>query len=183
MDALVMCGGSGSRFEADTEKPLFEVGGVPMVDRVVTALERSRLDTVYRVTSNLAPETRAHVGAPSIETPGDGYVDDLRVAIDQVGSPVLTVAADLPLLDREIIDIVLDRFDGDSLTVVVPTALKRQLGLGVDRGRELNGRQITPTGVNIVGGGDTERHYLTYDVRVAVNVNRPSEAAIAEELL
>lgn len=183
MDALVMCGGRGSRFEADIEKPLFEIGDAPMIDRVLEALNGSRVDTVYRVTSDFAPATRAYVGGPSIETAGDGYVEDLREAMEAVELPVLTVAADLPLLDREIIDIVLDRFDGDSLTVVVPTALKQRLGLQPETERDLDGRSVTPTGLNVVGSSDAEQQYLTYDVRVALNVNRRPEATIAEELL
>ncbi len=183
MDALVMCGGRGTRLESAVEKPLFEVGDVPMVDRVIQALERSRIDTVHRITSSLAPATREHVGEPTIDTPGEGYVEDLNVAIEAISLPVLTVAADLPLLDAEIIDIVIDRFDGDSLTVVVPTALKRRLGLEAERKRDVNGRVVSPTGVNVVGRGEAERHYLSYDVRVAVNVNRRSDAAIAEALL
>ena len=183
MDALVMCGGRGSRFEAAIEKPLVEVDGVPMVDRVIQALDGSAVDTVYAVTSPQAPDTGAHVDVATIETPGDGYVDDLRIAIDRVGHPVLTAAADLPLLAPDVIDPFLHRYEGQSLSLVVPTALKRRLGLAVDTLTEWEGRTVIPTGVNVVAGSNGDRYVLTYDVRVAVNVNRESEVAIAEDLL
>ncbi|WP_394348666.1 NTP transferase domain-containing protein [Halovivax sp.] len=60
MDTLVMCGGRGTRLDAEVEKPLFEVGDRPMIDRVLDAL-----------------------------------------SADEVGTPLLTVAADLPLIEPE----------------------------------------------------------------------------------
>lgn len=183
MDALVMCGGRGSRFGATLEKPLVEVGGVPMVDRVIAALRGSAVETVYAITSPLAPETAKHVDAPRIETPGGGYVDDLRVAIDRVGDPVLTAAADLPLLAPEVIDVVLDQFHDRSLSVVVPAALKRHLGLDVETELTWCGRTVAATGVNIVVGSGPDDRFLTHDVRIAVNVNRKSDVTLAEDLL
>lgn len=178
-----MCGGRGSRFEPAIEKPLFEVGDIPMVDRVIEALRRSDVETVYAVTSPMAPNTRAHVDGPSIETPGDGYVEDLRVAIDQVELPVLTVAADLPLLDETVVADVLAHHDVGSLSVVVPTALKRLLDVDFADDAAMGDRHVAPTGVNVVGAAAGEDQYLTYDARVAVNVNRRSDATIAEQLL
>ena len=184
MDALVMCGGRGTRLDTDVEKPLFEVGDVPMVDRVFGALDESRVDTAYAVTSPAAPETRAHLDAPSIETPGEGYVADLDAALsdERVSTPVLTVAADLPLLDGAILDRVLAVHDGGSLSVLVPAARKRELGVSDDTTFERDGREVAPTGVNVVGESGDDA-WLTDDARVAVNVNTLADARVAEELL
>jgi adenosylcobinamide-phosphate guanylyltransferase len=173
-----MCGGRGTRLDSDAEKPLFEVGGRPMVDRVAGALADSRVDTAYAVTSPHAPETRARVadGLPVVETTGEGYVVDLATALDAVGTPALTVAADLPLLDGEAVDAVLDAADG-STTVLVPAALKELLGASVDG----DGAWV-PTGVNVVAD-DADAVYRSWDARLAVNVNRRSDAAVAERLL
>lgn len=183
MDALVMCGGRGSRYDAEIEKPLVQVGGVPMVDRVIEALHGSAVGTVYAVTSPQAPDTGAHVDVATIETPGNGYVDDLRVAIDRIGQPVLTAAADLPLLAPDVIDTFLDQFEGQSLSLVVPAALKRRLGLDVENQTRWEGRTVTPTGVNIVARSNGDRFVLTYDIRPAVNVNHESDVAIAEDFI
>ena len=179
-----MCGGRGSRLDTDVEKPLLRVGDVPMVDRVFGALAESGIDTAYAVTSPAAPETRVHVDVPCIGTPGDGYVADLDAALadERVSLPVLTVAADLPLLDGRILDCVLDAHDSGSLSVLVPAARKRELGVSDDTTFERDGREVAPTGVNVVGerGDDT---WLTEDFRVAVNVNTLADARVAEELL
>ena len=201
MDALVMCGGRGTRLDGETEKPLVDVAGEPMVDRVLAALADSRVESAYAVVSPQAPETRAHVegGVPLVETPGEGYVADLRRALDdsRVDRPVLTVAADLPLLDGEVVDRVLDAHDDGSLTAAVPTERKRELGVSVDTTFEGAGQELAPAGVNVVGGsGDDDSDdvdgagsgadggmLVVDDARLAVNLNRPPDRGVAERLL
>ncbi|EJN60920.1 NTP transferase domain-containing protein [Halogranum rubrum] len=202
-----MCGGRGTRLGGDVEKPLVEVGGVPMVDRVLAALDGSRLDDVHAVVSPHAPATRDHLelelelerlerherDCTLVDAPGEGYVSDLGYALelDRVETPVLTVVADLPLLDAEVVDTVLDRFDavaGDvpsddppSLTVCVPSAVKRRLGASVDTSFDHEGRELAPTGVNVVAGSD-DHLYCSHDIRLSVNVNRPADRELAEGL-
>jgi len=178
-----MCGGQGTRLGGASEKPLVSVDGAPMIDRVCAALASSRVDTVYAAVSPHAPETRAHVTASTVavvETPGDGYVADLTAALDRIGRPALTVAADLPLLAPEPVDRVLGTADG-SLVVTVPVALKRRLGTSVDTTVDHDGKDLAPTGVNVVAGTDDDI-YVSDDPRLAVNVNRPTDLWIAEAL-
>ncbi|TSD09413.1 cobalamin biosynthesis protein CobY [Haloglomus irregulare] len=212
MDALIMCGGRGTRLDTEAEKPLHEVAGRPMLDRVREALSTAEtVDRVHLVTSPQAPRTARHVAETArdhestVAAPGEGYVADLGRALHaaRVTTPVLTVAADLPLLAADAVDTVgahfaaLDPEPGGpppSLTVCVPTALKRVLGVSADTTRVHEGRELAPTGVNVVGAvagesdeTDTapehdERLYVTYDARLAVNVNRLADVAVAERL-
>jgi adenosylcobinamide-phosphate guanylyltransferase len=239
MNALLMCGGRGTRLDSDAEKPRHEIGGRPMLDRVRDALAWAEtVDMVHVVTSPNAPETAAHVVETTrdherhIEAAGEGYVADLGAALheDRVETPVLTVAADLPLLAADAVDAVCDHYAAlapeptptPSLTVCVPAALKEALGVSVDTTRDHGGRQLAPTGVNVVGqvadrgdgandaaapndnaaagdedtsdptdpAGETdtaleydERLYVTHDARLAVNVNRLADVAVAERLV
>lgn len=178
-----MCGGRGTRLDADCEKPLYEVDGRPMVDHVTDALDASRAESVTAVTSPHTPDTAAHLDCPVVEAPGDGYVADLQYALQAADAPVLTVAADLPLLAGDTVDTILDAFEMTSLTACVPAALKRRLGASVDTTFDVDGRELAPTGVNVVADGDASETHLTYDARVAVNVNRRADAALAEALL
>ncbi|UHH26849.1 NTP transferase domain-containing protein [Halobacterium noricense] len=173
-----MCGGRGTRLDSDVEKPLFVISGRPMVDYVRDALAESRVETTHAVVSPHAPETRAHLRGelPVIETAGEGYVADLTTALDAVETPVLTVAADLPLLDGDVVNTVLDAADG-STSVRVPSALKDALGASTDEEGEW-----VPTGVNVVAD-DEDSVFRSDDTRLAVNVNRRSDAALAERLL
>ena len=216
-----MCGGRGTRLGGESEKPLTPVAGWPMVDRVCDALAGSRVGTAHAVVSPHASATRAHLiderpDLPVIDAPGDGYVADLQYAMEEIGGgesgtpPLLTVAADLPLLDAAAVDAVIDAArtagDGDapqSLTVCVPAARKRELGVSADATSEVDGREIVPAGINVVGGeaaeseegsgaagsdgedgddGDAVVHVIE-DARIAVNVNYPSDVRVAERLL
>ena len=180
-----MCGGRGTRLGTATEKPLVDIAGTPMVQRVRTALATSSVDTVYAVTSPHTPETAAFVDGHCIETAGNGYVADLGAALadDRVSTPVLTVAADLPLLDGTAVDTVLGVHSGnESLTVVVPVGRKRALGLSVDTVSWYRGCRVTPAGVNVVGDGP-DRMLCRRDRSLAANVNRPGDVATAAWLL
>jgi adenosylcobinamide-phosphate guanylyltransferase len=209
MDALVMCGGRGTRLRggekterfSTIEKPLVEVGGEAMFDRVVDALRASRIGgdgavagQIHAVVSPHAPETAERARELSLSvvaTPGDGYVSDLTTALDAIGRPALTVPADLPLLVSEHVDDAVERSVGDSegtdareptsITVCAPVALKRRLGASVDTAFEHDGRTVAPTGLNVVAGDD-DTVALTYDARLAVNVNRPSDRELAGAL-
>ena len=180
-----MCGGAGTRLDRG-EKPLFPVGGEPMLGRVLGALDESRIGAVYAASSPRTPETTRWIGeredVRTIETDGDGYVADLADALDALDRPVLTVAADLPLLDGAVVDRTLDAYDAGALTVCVPAALKRRLGVSVDSTRLHGGRELAPTGLNVVGADDAETVRVSYDARLAVNVNRPGDAAVADSL-
>ena len=207
--ALVLCGGRGTRLESAEEKPLVAVCGEPMLDRVVRALRASQVSAIHAVTSPHAPETRSRaidLGLDVIDAPGEGYVADLRDALDVVSPPVLTVVADLPHLGPGHVDRALadasratvaenvedvknaDDADADdsnpglaSLTVCVPVSLKRHLGASVDTEFEHEGRAVAPTGLNVVGG-ETETVSVVDDERLAVNVNRPRDREVVESL-
>lgn len=204
-----MCGGKGTRLTAgpdaertrDDEKPLVTIGGEPMIDRVLRALSGSRVERIHAVVSPHTPATREHLAtltnrveeSPTgiekselsiVDAPGEGYVADLTHALDRVGKPALTVVADVPLLAPEVVNRVLEEADetaGTSLTVCVPAAVKRALGASVDTTFERDGRELAPTGVNVVTGSD-DALYLSYDVRLSVNVNRPADRTLAEGL-
>jgi adenosylcobinamide-phosphate guanylyltransferase len=179
-----MAGGRGTRLETDREKPLYPVAGRPLIDHVLGALAASDVEQVVVATSPATPETAAHVSVPTVETPGEGYVDDLDAALadERLVEPTLTVAADLPLLTGSVVDRVLDGHDTGSLTVAVPAARKRELGVSVDTTFERHGAELAPSGVNVVGGEPSET-LVVDDQRLAVNVNRPADAAVAEAWL
>lgn len=182
MDALLMCGGEGTRLDAAVEKPLYPVAGTPMVERVRDALAASSIDRTFAVTSPATPETARRLDCPVIETPGEGYVADLEAALSdaRVSVPALTVAADLPALDAAAVDAVLEA-PAEALTVTVPAGRKRALGFSVEATVRHRGTLVAPAGINVVGDGDglaRTRHW-----RFTVNVNRPADARAAAWLL
>ena len=183
---LVMCGGEGTRLRpavGDTEKPLVEIDGEPMIDRVVAALQASSLTTVAAGVSPATPETAAHLtdidGVNCIETAGDGYVADLSEAVGRLTTPVVTVAADLPLVAADHVDRAAATAGEESLTVCVPVSLTTALGVSAETTTEHDGTTVVPTGLNVVGSEDGQTA-VWEDSRLAFNVNRPGDIDAVE---
>lgn len=189
MKGLIMCGGEGTRLRSavdETEKPLVEVDGRPMVDHVVDALQASHVESVVAAVSPATPKTAARLadreGVRVIETPGEGYVDDLLTALVALEQPVVTVTADIPLLTGGLVDRAIEAADGDSLAVCVPRALVEEVGASVDTTVDHDGERVVPTGLNVVGPGPDRRVVWT-DKRLACNVNRPADLRCVEAMV
>src|SRR3712207_1018700 len=87
--AAVMCGGKASRMQqGGIEKPLLQVDGIAMVERVILALAGSdRVDRILAATSPITPKTielRKAKGIETIETPGEGYSNDLSYLLSKI---------------------------------------------------------------------------------------------------
>jgi len=195
--ALVMAGGRGSRMGAAVEKPLLPVLEVPMIERLLMALRGARRITriVVAVTKE-TPRTAVAVerlGVEVLETPGLGYVEDMRCALKafRLGS-TLVVSADLPLLKSETVDRVVAYFGRcgkPALTLVAPLERYAKLGVEPDFIFELEGRRVVPVGVNVIEGERVDEpqldqaHLLIEEVEEVINVNTAEELRVAELLL
>lgn len=202
MEALLMCGGRGTRLGGVVEKPLVDVAGRAMIGRVIDALEASGVERVHAVVSADAPAThrwlldrvRTGSGRPLeiIETSGDGYVADIQAAVSEVPTPALSVCADLPLLTGTIVDRVVASGNNAALSVYVPVATKRRLGVSIDISMTIDGERVAPAGINLLGTPEEQRRSDTdpradslvlRSPQLAVNANRPRDLQIAEALL
>jgi len=65
----------------------------------------------------------------------------------------------------------------------VPAERVRALGATLDTSFAPADRELAPTGVNVVGDPDHERRVVLDDARLAVNVNRPRDRAVADRRL
>ncbi|GAB6878870.1 NTP transferase domain-containing protein [Halorubrum gandharaense] len=211
-DAVLLCGGRGTRLAdagEDAEKPLVRVGGRPMVARVLDALSGSRVNRVHAVTAPDAPETAEYLrtrwkagewedlAVELVSGTGEGYVADLGRGLEAACGDAtaekpqpaaLTVVADLPLLRPRDIDDVLSAWQDrsePSLTVCVPAATKRALGVSVDTAFTHHGESVAPSGLNVVGGkseSDADATVVWSRRSLAVNVNRPADLDAARRL-
>jgi uncharacterized protein (TIGR00454 family) len=193
--ALIMAGGKGTRMKTTTEKPLLEVGGRAMIEHIVAVLRQSRMVNriVVAVSSN-TPETAlraTELGVEVIQTPGEGYVSDMRYAIRKLGlSDVLTVAADIPFITSEIVDRAVKKYRScgkPSLGVMAPVNVYKRLASEPEYVFEVEGRKLVPIGLNIIDGRMIDRSELDQDVLVtnseefATNVNTPEELEAAKK--
>ncbi|MGF3522037.1 MAG: NTP transferase domain-containing protein [Candidatus Bathyarchaeia archaeon] len=193
--ALVMAGGKGRRMTLDEEKPLLQVGGKPIIEHVLVALQNAtKIQDIVVAVSDYTPKTAAFLSrfpVKVIKTPGKEYVSDMGFAVKELGlTTVLTIAADLPLITASIIDDVVDayaRCGKAALAVAVPFELRKKLGLGSGYAFNWQGKRLVYAGINVNDGrriDDAEMEqeiYVSDKIEVALNINTVDELYIARE--
>lgn len=147
-----MAGGRSTRFGGG-EKPMATLRGKPLIGWVVDALERGFAGPVAVAVSPRTPQTARWARSRRmevVETPGRGFVEDAAAAVARLGTPVLVVAADLPLLDPATVREAVRRH-GEThapLSAWTPAA---------DPGEPLVLGGLAPAGVNLWAPGREER--------------------------
>lgn len=189
-----MAGGKGTRMGGG-EKPLMPLLGKPMISYVLDALSGSRsISKIHVAVSPDVPKTTEYLknnaNLSLVMTPGSGFIEDMGFALRALGlfEPVLVVAADLPLLTADTIDIVTtayEKCDEEALSVRVEAELVPWQPDTVLTGT----RSLTvPAGINIVHGAHMDRaqdeHILIVeDLQLAANVNYRKDLTYCEHLL
>jgi adenosylcobinamide-phosphate guanylyltransferase len=159
--ALIMAGGKGTRFGGDTEKPMAQFMGKPLIRRVIEATKESkRIAETYVAVTAYSPKTAQEAAEASvkvIETDGKGYHADMQQAIQDANlkCPVLIVSADLPLLSGEFLDEIIGRYEESgkpALTVMIPEEAFREYGVSAVSPYEHEGKMYAVSGINIIDG-------------------------------
>lgn len=182
LSALIMAGGEGTRLEADVEKPLLELDGRFLIDYALEAVGGcEHVDNFWVVTSPHTRMTERYLKEKPVQvlqTPGDGYVEDLVFAIERLDlEKTLVVSADLPLLTSEDLNWIIEEYlkqGQPALTVMVPLEVVEKSGIRADT--VIDG--YVPAGVNIVDGKNlngSEFKLITKESKFAVNVNMISD--------
>jgi adenosylcobinamide-phosphate guanylyltransferase len=159
--ALIMAGGRGKRFSGDTEKPMIKLLGKPLIRRVIEATKASKRisETYVAVTlyNSKTAEEAAKASAKVVETKGHGYHADLREAVLKfnLACPVLIISSDLPLVNGEFLDEIIDKYEKSrkpALTVLVPIENCRKYGVYPTSFYEHGGNTYAVSGINIIDG-------------------------------
>jgi adenosylcobinamide-phosphate guanylyltransferase len=188
-----MCGGSASRMKSGIEKPLLEVGGVAMVERVLSALARSqRFGRIVAAVSPSTPMTKEFLKSRDIEmieTAGDGYPQDLSGLLSRLRpEKVMVVPADAPLLDGQTISDIIDATtskDELAVSIVLEKAFVESIGAkpSVVFGRYCHSGITVFDTANIASETVPERYVLMNKRELAINVNTKEELELAELLV
>jgi len=156
-----MAGGKGTRFGGDTEKPMAQFIGKPLIRRVIEATKESKriAETIVAVTS-YSPKTAQEAAEASVkvvETDGQGYHADLQQAVQDANlkCPVLIISADLPLLTGEFLDEIIAEYEESgkpALTVLIPEEAFREYDMSAVSLFEHDGKMYAVSGINIIDG-------------------------------
>ncbi len=170
MLAVIMAGGKSSRM--GFEKALALICGKPMILWVYERL--ADFDAVVAVSRN-APKTWEFcrwMGIETVETPGKGYVEDVKYILKEYGE-FLSVACDLPFLRREDV-LELSKFKGRSATGYLnPNVVPK-----IIRERSLVYRGKLIVGLNFVSWEGEEFIELKNPL-LAINVNTALDLILA----
>jgi adenosylcobinamide-phosphate guanylyltransferase len=185
-----MCGGRASRMQAGAEKPLLKVDGVPMVERVASALAGSgRFGRIVAAVSANTPRTKGLLkskGIEIIETAGEGYPQDLSRLLSMLKpEKVMVVPADVPLLDARAVGDIVD-LAGGRQEPAVSIVLEKGFVEGMGVKPSVVFEKYCHSGITIfdtarVAGETVQERYLVMNRKeIALNVNTKEELELAE---
>ena len=183
MIGLVMAGGSGSRMKfSATEKLLLEYEK-PIIFHVIDSLNKSRcFSKVFAATSPNSPDTKRVLeerGIETLDTSGNGYVNDLNFLLQKMDGFVFVVSGDLPLLDEKIIQKLVE-FNSESVwtSFLVSKKFLDSLNLESNLLVKHDGVECVYSGISIIKADKiknidsvNEDYIILDDKRIAFNLN------------
>ena len=183
MIGLVMAGGKGSRMKFPAPEKLLLEYEKPIIFHVIDSLNDSHcFSKVFAATSPNSPDTKRVLeerGIETLDTQGNGYVNDLNFLLQKIDGFVFVVSGDLPLLDEEIIQKLVE-FNSESVWTSFLVSKKFLNSLGLESSLLVNSDNIecTYTGISIINTNKIknlnsvkENYIILDDKRIAFNLN------------
>ena len=184
MIGLVMAGGKGSRMEFPAPEKLLLEYEKPIIFHVIDSLNDSHcFSKVFAATSPNSPDTKNELeqrGIETLDTEGNGYVNDLNFLLQKMDGFVFVVSGDLPLLDEEIIQIMTEKFNSKNVWTSFLVSKKFLNSLGLESNLLINSGDIdcVHTGISIINADKIqnldpvkENYIILDDKRIAFNLN------------
>jgi adenosylcobinamide-phosphate guanylyltransferase len=178
------------------EKPMVTLFGRTLIDYVSMALEDSSIEKIFVATTRNVPKTRAWAierGLEPIDTPGNGFVADMILAVEAAGAkePIMIIMADLPLITPDLIDEIIEIYGQrpePALSTHTPLRLHSHLGRRPDSLFNYRGQLIVPSGINILDASDIKQeqedyHLILERMELAVNVNVTEDLMLCEKIM
>jgi adenosylcobinamide-phosphate guanylyltransferase len=180
------------------EKPLLKVDGIAMVERVISALAGSyRFDRIVAAVSPKTHKTNEFLkskGIETIETAGEGYSQDLSRLLSKLRpQKVVAVPGDIPLLNSQIVNEILNFIDDDdrqeqepAISIILEKGFVEEIGV---KPSIVLMNQYCHSGITIfntmaVGTEPVKERYIVMNRKeIALNVNTKEELELAEKLL
>lgn len=184
LKAAIMAGGTGTRLDTPREKPLVQVGGKTMLQRMLDTIDNSQKSSLEHLClSPNAPDTLERYGdhPKALTTKGAGYHEDLAHLLKEADEPFLILPSDLPLLRPEHVDTtarIHQRLDRP-ISIVTTSHFSEKLGL------QTRNRPTEYAGINVLqpnSSPQNETRIILDRPGTALNVNNERELKKAREL-
>jgi adenosylcobinamide-phosphate guanylyltransferase len=182
------------------EKPCVELLGKPLISYVIDTLRTAKeIDRVFVAVSPVTPKTEVMLQerykgeVRVIRTFGGNYVGDMIYAVETAQStgPVMIIMSDLPLLNPELIDSVIEKYreaGTPALSVYVPINVCKGIGIRPDTVFNKDGKLIVPVGINILDSNQIRSEQEDFNLilenpKIAFNVNTVEDLQRCKDLL
>jgi adenosylcobinamide-phosphate guanylyltransferase len=183
MIGFVMAGGKGTRMNLDGEKLLLKYKR-SIILHVVDSLNDSKcFSKILAITSLHSPKTKKLLQENNIktfDTSGIGYAEDLTLVLQSTNDSVLVTSGDLPLLDKEIVQQIVNYYDPKKVwtSVLVTNKFLTTLGLKSNYSVNYNDEICHYSGISLINANKitsfeniSENYIIIDDKRVAFNLN------------
>ena len=183
MIGLIMAGGKGIRMNSDNEKLLLKYKK-PVILHVVDSLNDSKcFSKILALTSLHSPNTKKLLQENNIntfDTSGIGHAEDLSLVLQSTNDSVLVTSGDLPLLDKEIVQQIVNYYDPKKIwtSILVTNKFLTTLGLKSNYSVNYNDEICHYTGISLINANkitsseNTNENYIIIDdKRVGFNLN------------
>ena len=183
MIGLVMAGGKGTRMNLDNEKLLLKYKKSIILHVTDSLKDSNCFSKILALTSSNSPKTKKLLQENNIEifnTNGIGYVEDLTLVLQSINDSVLVTSGDLPLLDQEIVQQIVNHYDPEQIwtSILVTNKFLTTLGSKSDYSINFDNQNCNYTGISLINASkinsfkNLDEHYIIIDdKRVAFNLN------------
>lgn len=197
MEALINAGGKGTRLgHTSVEKPLQPVGGIPVIQHVIDAMQgASGIDSILVSVSPHTLNTEKYLkerGIETIRTSGEDFMMDLRTSFTALeGDYVLTCPSDVPFVTPAIFDRTIYSFKPEMQSLIVMISADTVINKGITPSytMDLNGKRWVLSGVTVMDRKATiegkylnEEYLFTEWGELAMNLNTQDELSLARKM-
>ncbi|HID19688.1 MAG TPA: GTP--adenosylcobinamide-phosphate guanylyltransferase [Methanophagales archaeon] len=188
MIAIILAGGKSSRmgWHEEGEKAVIKLDGKRLIDFVVESVRESKVaNFIVAITEN-TPETEEYckrVKYKTVETPGEGYHEDLQYLLLRYPE-FISVACDIPFLRSEHINAMIDAFSLHRISIT--GALPRKIvpkNVIPSYTFEHEGKELVYCGINVVTSSKDSIPFVFNDPLLGINVNTREDLRIADGIL
>ena len=183
MIGIVMAGGKGTRMNLDSEKLLLKHKKHTILDVIDSLTNSNCFSKILAITSPNSPKTKKLLQEKNIETfdtLGIGYVEDLNSILKIIDDDVLVVSGDLPLLDAEIIEKIVNYYDPQKTwaSILVTNKFLTSIGINSKFPITFSNQLCHYTGISLINSKKInelenidENYIVIDDKRIGFNLN------------
>ena len=154
----------------------------PVILHVVDALQDADcFSKIIALTSPNSPNTEKilkETGIDIISSRGESFVSDLNEILQQLDEMVFVTSGDLPLLDGQIVKMIIEHHEAEQTWTSIVTTLSFQKTLGIKSDCIVENHDYVQTGISIVDAKKItnldpveEKFLVIDDKRIGLNLN------------